>query len=574
MAYTTGGTKKRICYYYDGDVGNYYYGQGHPMKPHRIRMTHNLLLNYGLYRKMEIYRPHKATAEEMTKYHSDDYIKFLKTIKPENMSEYNKQMQRFNVGEDCPVFDGMFEFCQLSAGGSVAGAVKLNKQQTDVAVNWSGGLHHAKKSEASGFCYVNDIVLAILELLKYHQRVLYIDIDIHHGDGVEEAFYTTDRVMTVSLHKYGEYFPGTGDLRDIGAGKGKYYAVNFPLRDGIDDDSYEKIFNPIISKVIEVYQPNAIVLQCGADSLSGDRLGCFNLSLRGHAQCVEFVKKSICHCCFLVVVLYHSQRGTLLDIRTSVALEIDIPNELPYNDYFEYFGPDFKLHIQPSNMQNQNTTDYLDKIKQRLYENLRMIPHAPGVQMQPIPDDGIAEESDDEEDKPHSSDHRISIRSSDKRIARDEEFSDSEDEGDGRKNISSSKEDGPQKKRVKTATPVPKSTEEKVEEKPSAPEAEKGVDKEKSTEDTEDKTSIENEVKTTLSSSKPSEASEETEPEGMQVDSAAERTANTPANEDAEPAPKDELGETEAKPVLSEEQTGTETKETTPVPEQPVTKQE
>jgi len=91
----------------------------------------------------------------------------------------------------------------------------------------------------TGFCYVNDIVLAILELLKYHQRVLYIDIDIHHGDGVEEAFYTTDRVMTVSFHKYGEYFPGTGDLRDIGAGRGKYYSLNFPLRDGIDDESYE-----------------------------------------------------------------------------------------------------------------------------------------------------------------------------------------------------------------------------------------------------------------------------------------------------------------------------------------------
>ena len=112
-----------------------------------------------------------------------------------------------NVGEDCPVFDGLFEFCQLSAGGSVAGAIKLNKQACDIALNWGGGLHHAKKSEASGFCYVNDIVLAILELLKYHQRVLYIDIDIHHGDGVEEAFYTTDRVMTVSFHKYGEYFP-------------------------------------------------------------------------------------------------------------------------------------------------------------------------------------------------------------------------------------------------------------------------------------------------------------------------------------------------------------------------------
>merc|ERR1711881_798212 len=142
-------------------------------------------------------------------------------------------MREFNVGEDSPVFSGMYDFIRSYTGSSVAAAHHLNVGEADITVNWSGGLHHAKKSEASGFCYVNDIVLAILELLKYHQRVLYIDIDIHHGDGVEEAFYTTDRVMTVSFHKYGEYFPGTGDLRDIGAGRGKYYAVNYPLRDGI-----------------------------------------------------------------------------------------------------------------------------------------------------------------------------------------------------------------------------------------------------------------------------------------------------------------------------------------------------
>uniref|UniRef100_T1J0A1 Histone deacetylase n=1 Tax=Strigamia maritima TaxID=126957 RepID=T1J0A1_STRMM len=340
-----------------------------------------------------------------------------------------------NVGEDCPVFDGLYEFCQLSTGGSVAGAVKLNKQAADIAVNWAGGLHHAKKSEASGFCYVNDIVLAILELLKYHQRVLYVDIDIHHGDGVEEAFYTTDRVMTCSFHKYGEYFPGTGDLRDIGAGKGKYYAVNFPLRDGIDDESFEQIFAPVVSKVMESYQPSAVVLQCGADSLSGDRLGCFNITLKGHAKCLEFVKKYN-----LPLLVLGGGGYTIRNVarcwtyETAVALGVDIANELPYNDYFEYFGPDFKLHISPSNMANQNTPEYLEKIKTRLLENLRMLPHAPGVQMQPIPDDAIDNESEDE-DK-HNPDERVSIRASDKRIACDEEFSDSEDEGD-RRNVQS-----------------------------------------------------------------------------------------------------------------------------------------
>lgn len=285
----------------------------------------------------------------------------------------------------------MFQFFQISAGGSIGGAVKLNRRQADVAINWAGGLHHAKKCEASGFCYVNDIVLAILELLKHHKRVLYIDIDIHHGDGVEEAFYTTDRVMTVSFHKFGEYFPGTGDVKDVGAGTGKHYSVNFPLRDGIDDTSYEGIFKPVIQKIMDTYQPNAVVLQCGADSLTGDRLGCFNLSIKGHAKCVDFVLK------FNLPTLILGGGGyTIRNVsrcwtyETAVALGEDVADELPYNDYFEYYAPDFKLHITPSNMENLNSPEYLDKIKERLFENLRQVNHAPNVNAHQAPggDDG------------------------------------------------------------------------------------------------------------------------------------------------------------------------------------------
>jgi len=149
-----------------------------------------------------------------------------------------------NLGDDCPVFDGLFEFCSISAGGSIAAANKLTRGESDIAINWAGGLHHAKKTEASGFCYINDIVLAVLELLRFHQRVLYIDIDIHHGDGVEEAFYTTDRVMTASFHMT-EFFPGTGKLEETGIGKGKNYAVNVPLQKGMDDWSYQNLFEPV-----------------------------------------------------------------------------------------------------------------------------------------------------------------------------------------------------------------------------------------------------------------------------------------------------------------------------------------
>lgn len=260
--------------------------------------------------------------------------------------------------------------------------MRLNKEQSDVVINWAGGLHHAKKSEASGFCYINDCVLAILELLKHHQRVLYVDIDIHHGDGVEEAFYTTNRVMTCSFHKFGEYFPGTGDVQDIGAKDGKNYAINFPLHDGMDDDSFRSIFRPVIGKIMEVFAPGAVVLQCGADSLSGDRLGCFNLSLRGHADCVEYVKS------FNIPTLVLGGGGyTLRNVprcwtyETAVLLGVDIKDALPYNDYFEYYGPDYRLHMPVSNMENLNTREYLDRLKVQLFDILGQVEPVPGVQL-------------------------------------------------------------------------------------------------------------------------------------------------------------------------------------------------
>lgn len=380
--------RKKVAYFYDEEIGNFYYGIGHPMKPHRIRMAHNLILSYGLYKKMEIYRPALTSARELTRFHADDYIHFLKHVSMDNQNQYHRELGRYNVDVDCPVFDGLFKFCQMYTGGSIGGASKLNRGTADVVINWAGGLHHAKKSEASGFCYINDIVLAILEFLKYHTRVLYIDIDIHHGDGVEEAFYTTDRVMTVSFHKYGEYFPGTGGHEDIGVEKGKQYSINFPLRDGIDDVNFVSIFKSIIAKVMEVYQPGAVVLQCGADSLSGDRLGCFNLSLRGHGACVDYVKS------FNIPTLVLGGGGyTVRNVsrcwayETAVLLDEELPQEIPHNEYYEYYGPDFNLHITPSNMENLNTSRYLEKIKIHLFEVLRHIPHTPSVQYsEPIPD--------------------------------------------------------------------------------------------------------------------------------------------------------------------------------------------
>ncbi|KAI9891395.1 MAG: histone deacetylase [Vezdaea aestivalis] len=432
-----GSSKKKVAYFYDADVGNYAYVAGHPMKPHRIRMAHSLIMHYDLYKKMEIYRAKPATRYEMTQFHTDEYVEFLQKVTPDNMESYSKEQGKYNVGDDCPVFDGLFDFCGISAGGSMEGAARLNRGKCDIAINWAGGLHHAKKSEASGFCYINDIVLGIIELLRYKQRVLYIDIDVHHGDGVEEAFYTTDRVMTVSFHKYGEYFPGTGELRDIGIGAGKHYSVNFPLRDGIDDKSYKGIFEPVINHVMEFYRPEAIVLQCGSDSLSGDRLGCFNLSMRGHANCVNFVKS------FGLPVLVLGGGGyTMRNVSRTWAYETGLlvgetlDKVLPYNEYYQYFGPDYELDVKSSNMENANSFEYLEKIKAQVIENLRHTAHAPSVQLTAVPRDpeGFDEETEailDDIDEDDHKDTRHTKRQWDARVERDGELSDSEDEYEG-----------------------------------------------------------------------------------------------------------------------------------------------
>lgn len=395
--------KQRVSYFMHNDIGGYYYGQHHYMKPHRISMAHNLCLAYGLYKKMEVYRPRKVTPEELSQFHTSEYIDFLQRVSPDNKKKFKKEVKLFNVGADpldCPLFDGLYDFIQTCTASSIDGARKIMSGTADVAINWAGGFHHAKKNQASGFCYVNDIVLAILELLRYYPRVLYVDIDVHHGDGVEEAFYVTDRVMTVSFHKFGDYFfPQTGDVWDKGSGVGEYYAVNCPLKDGIDDKGFKSIFKPVISKVMEVYRPQAVVMQCGADSLAHDPLGPMNLSIRGHAECVRFVQE------FGLPLLVLGGGG--YNIRsvarcwayeTSVLLDVQIDDRIPYNDYWEYFAPDYHLQIKPERKRSYNSEKYLSCLREKIMENLRHLTAAPSVQMQEVPSLYYPSDDEDEED--------------------------------------------------------------------------------------------------------------------------------------------------------------------------------
>lgn len=289
--------------------------------------------------------------------------------------------------DDCPVFDGLFRFCQTYTGGSIDGARKLMSGTADIAINWAGGLHHASKGHAAGFCYVNDIVLAILEMLRYYPRVLYIDIDAHHGDGVEEAFSTSDRVMTLSLHRFQSgFFPGTGAITHKGHGRGKFYSVNVPLRSGISDAKYETIFRPVLDEIVQRFRPHAIVLQCGADSLGHDKIGGLNLSIRGHGSCVEYVKGLGVPLLVLGGGGYRVQNvARCWAYETGVLLNTELADDIPDNDYLGQFAPDYKLHLPKQRIADKNSTKYLDGVREEVFENLRELGAAPSVQLQHAP---------------------------------------------------------------------------------------------------------------------------------------------------------------------------------------------
>ncbi|KAI6822300.1 histone deacetylase [Hortaea werneckii] len=311
----------KVSFHYNSQVEDMHFGKTHPMKPWRLTLTKHLVLGYGLQYAMDTYQAVAAGKDQVRAFHDSDYVDFLSEVSPQTFEQLC-QIDRFakhappkhehdsvdlgpfnlstSPGADCPVFDGMSTYLFLYTGATLAAAHQLTTQNSDIAINWSGGLHHAHKTEASGFCYINDIVLAILDMLRVYARVLYIDIDVHHGDGVEEAFQRQPRVMTLSYHRYGPYddtghkfFPGTGDLTDVGlrGTVGEHFALNVPIPSGIDDRQYKYLFESTTSRAIEAFNPSAIVLQCGADSLGGDRLGQFNMNIKAHGECVAFVKR-------------------------------------------------------------------------------------------------------------------------------------------------------------------------------------------------------------------------------------------------------------------------------------------
>lgn len=270
---------------YGPEYAAYRFNDEHPFKPLRLRLTVELIEACGLIDGAHhIVPPRPATEAELATVHSAPY---LAAVRAAGRGELDAATAaRFGLGtDDVPVFPDMYEAAALVVGGSLRAADLVMAGAVDHAFNIGGGLHHAGRAQASGFCVFNDIAVACRWLVDRHgARVLYVDNDAHHGDGVQDLFYDTDAVLTVSFHETGRYlFPGTGAVTERGRRAGYGYAVNVPLDAFTDDDSWLAGFADLIPALARAYRPDVIVMQNGCDGHALDPL----TDLRATTRTVE-----------------------------------------------------------------------------------------------------------------------------------------------------------------------------------------------------------------------------------------------------------------------------------------------
>ena len=263
------------------------YGPEHPLRMERLGMTWRLMEAYGLTSgpKLKVLTPEPASVEAITRFHSREYIEILRAV---SAGDWVPHAARYGLGAgDNPIFPGLWEAAELVAGGSLLASQLVLDNEAARAFHFAGGLHHAMPERASGFCYVNDAVLAIMELRRRDWKVAYVDIDAHHGDGVQFAFYADPRVLTISSHERGDrLFPGTGFVEEMGEGEGLGYSVNLPLQPYTDDAVYEPAFEAVVPPLLRAFEPDVVVLQLGIDSHRTDPLTHLAWTVQGFAKIV------------------------------------------------------------------------------------------------------------------------------------------------------------------------------------------------------------------------------------------------------------------------------------------------
>lgn len=275
-------TRRAAAFIHSPDLSRYSYPEYSPFKTGRAERTREILERMDLLPGPGnmVLAPEPADRADVEKIHSSRYLDVLARAE---RGEFDMESLGMGLGtDDCPVFKGMVAYAMLAAGASITGVKALLSGQASVAFNPSGGYHHAGPEYASGFCYINDVALACQLLAESGRRVMYLDLDVHHGDGVQNAFYNRRDVFTVSLHESGKtLFPGTGFEDEVGEGEGLGFCANVPLPVGTYDEAWIGVVRRVVMPLIRVYQPQALVVELGMDTLAGDPLA--HLSLTNNA---------------------------------------------------------------------------------------------------------------------------------------------------------------------------------------------------------------------------------------------------------------------------------------------------
>ena len=295
------------AFIYSDELASFQYSPTHPFKPIRAKLTMDLCRRYDLIERpwIRIVKPEPLSLEVMAEFHDETYLKALQAVDsgalaselwPDVPSGHESdsftidpQILKYELGtDDNPIFAGVYDYSALAAGATLMGAKMVASGQVQVAFNPVGGFHHAAPAHAEGFCYVNDVGVAITHLLKDGLRVAFVDIDAHHCNGVQDAFYRDDRVLVISLHENGrDLYPWSGFENEIGEGKGRGYNVNVPLPEKTDDEAFVRAFEEVVPPLLEAYAPDIVIAELGADTHISDPLTHLSLTNLGYCQVVE-----------------------------------------------------------------------------------------------------------------------------------------------------------------------------------------------------------------------------------------------------------------------------------------------
>jgi len=352
---------------------DYNLGPFHPLRPLRIKLTHDLIQSKGLLNVDEIKTivPRVASEEEILLFHEKEYVRLVQ--------KYSERGSGLLDAGDTPAFKGCFEATSIVVGASLEACDKIMNGEFAHAFNPSGGLHHAHSERASGFCIFNDPAVSINYLkTKYKvKRLVYLDIDAHHGDGVMYGFYADPSVLDIDFHESGKYlFPGTGFSDEIGENEAKGLKLNIPLLPGTGDEAYLKAFHKLVPEAVRRFRPQIILVQCGADGHADDRLAHLRLTTNMYSGVVSEmhgIAHELCEGRFLLFggggyTLANVPRVWTVAFATLAGIELD--NKIPEGwsrEYRKQTGEDAPndLHDKPTN-DNSRTIGQIDNVLKEL----------------------------------------------------------------------------------------------------------------------------------------------------------------------------------------------------------------